>query len=320
MRRKLGRRRIALAAALACLSWMAGGAARAAEDPLDALYSSSGVLLRSDERLFALYAAFNALGYDEAPLRRARPFASRRFSPIRQKVRAEFRRDPALAQRFEDLFARAPLPIGDYARCALSLDETFADAAGNCGQALRDLPPLLRQVRASGTWPALYAEAAAAARAELLPHLPRLDAALARLRAALDAPLWPGATAPSALLNALDGQQSLLIAAPSPESRGTLLVVGDFGEDLPFEIARLIALDALARALGTSAADGDRELDAWSRAFAAHALALDAQALARLDPQQRFAPRIAAIEARSRTSGQGIALDAFLGQAKRRQR
>lgn len=318
--------RMAGALVSACLIWIAASTAVfAAEDPLDALYSSSGIALRSDERLFALYAVFNALGYDEAPIQRERPFAIRRLSSVRQRVKAEFSLEPDLARRFESLFERAPLAIEAYARCAISLDQAFAetaDTAAACGAGLRELPVLLRQARASGTLQALYADAARAARDQLKPHLPRLDAAIGRLRASLDIPLWQeAACAPTAILNALDGHKALLVAAPTPGARGDFLVVGDFEEHLPFEIVRLIAATALNQFLVRPSAAAplpiDPPLDVWSRAFAAHALNLDGQALAHIDPEQRLRPLIAAIDERFRTSGPcALALDAFLTQKK----
>lgn len=318
---------IATAALLAGLAFLAAApSAPAAEDPLDALYSRAGVALRSDERIFALYAAFNALGYDEAPIQRERPFVTRRLSPVRRVIRAELRLDPALAGRFESLFARAPLAIEAYARCALSLDEAFTDTADTesaCGANLRELPALLRQTRASGRLPLLYAQAAWAARAQLKPHLPRLDAALERLKAALATPLWrDAASAPIAILNALDGHKALFIAGPTPAARGDLLVVGDFGEDLPFQIVRLIATSALRQVLDAPSASSPPtssiDLDAWSRAFAAHALDLKGEALARVDPTQRLVPLMTAIDARSRSSTTPVALDAFLDIAEAR--
>ena len=95
---------------------------RAAEDPLDALYAVNGLALRADARLFALYAALNAMGYDEAPLARELPFAARRFSPIRQRVRAAFHlspravRSPGRALRVRPASDRRLRPLRPLAR------------------------------------------------------------------------------------------------------------------------------------------------------------------------------------------------------------
>ncbi|MDR0966873.1 MAG: hypothetical protein LBM75_10335 [Myxococcales bacterium] len=202
---------------------------RAAEDPMNRLVTRSGVTLRTDERLFTLYAAFNALGYDEAPIARDRPFTARRFSLIRQKVRANFRLAPDSIQRFEALFERAPLSIEAYVRCALSLDSAFADSTHACDEALAELPGLLEKVRA----PALYAEVAAEARELLRPLLPKLDTAIGS-RSEQSALI--------VLFNALDGQRTIVI------DQRELLALGDFeGEALVAEIVRHIERAAEGR-------------------------------------------------------------------------
>ncbi|MBR2979085.1 MAG: hypothetical protein IKC51_04050 [Myxococcaceae bacterium] len=302
----------ALALVVACLAALAlPRPVRAAEDPLDALYAVNGLALRADARLFALYAALNAMGYDEAPLTRALPFAARRFSPIRQRVRAAFRLSPELSQRLLALFEAAPLPLDAYARCALSLDADLADTSDTtaaCGPALVELPSILRALWRHGDLPALYETAAWQSRAALLAHLPRLDTALERLDTALDhAPAVP-LTAATVLFNALDGERAHRLDSTAPAARHAFLIVGDFGEALPFHIARLYAAHALCQILANAA-----DIDLWSQAFAAHALALDSDELARIDPSGQTLERAAAIDARQRLPQElRPPIDAFL--------
>lgn len=308
-------RAAALALVLACLAGLAlPRPVRAAEDPLDALYAVNGLALRADARLFALYAAFNAMGYDEAPLARELPFAARRFSPIRQRVRAAFHLSPELSDRLDALFESAPLPIDAYARCALSLDADLhdladtSDTAAACGHALAELPSILRALWRHGDLPALYRAAAWQSRAALLIHLPRLDTAFERLDAAFGQP--PDASPPTAtvLFNALDGERACRLDTTAPASRHTFLIVGDLGAALPFHIARLYAAHALSQTLDRAA-----DIDLWSQAFAAHALALDSAELARIDPTGQTLDRAAAIDARQRLpQEQRPPLDAFL--------
>src|SRR5580692_1582577 len=53
------------------------------------LLGDSGIELFSDERLYALFAAFNALGYDNGPIVRKDPIPRAGFGPLRVATRAQ---------------------------------------------------------------------------------------------------------------------------------------------------------------------------------------------------------------------------------------
>jgi hypothetical protein len=70
------------------LAALVAPAVRAEDDDLLAtVYTESGYELRRDERLFALYAAFNVAGLDRSEEPRTVPFARRAFHPIRASLR-----------------------------------------------------------------------------------------------------------------------------------------------------------------------------------------------------------------------------------------
>ena len=111
----------ACAAALSAAMLTAGPAVPASsefpsEDPMNLLVTKSGTRLRSDGRLFALYAAFNALGYDEAPVTGVKPFARRIFPAVRQEVRRRVHLSPETSAAWEQLLSDAPLDASFWGR------------------------------------------------------------------------------------------------------------------------------------------------------------------------------------------------------------
>ena len=51
------------------------------------LYTGEGIELRADERVFALFAMLNAVGYDQGPVTRKEPVPKVLYHPVRQQVR-----------------------------------------------------------------------------------------------------------------------------------------------------------------------------------------------------------------------------------------
>src|SRR5687768_4726883 len=109
-----------LAGALAV--FLASNASPAAGgDWFASLYTGEGVELRTDARIFHLFAAFNAAGFDEGPIGRRHPFPRKLYHPARQELRARvMASDPALRKQLETFLDAHPLPIERYLACSLS--------------------------------------------------------------------------------------------------------------------------------------------------------------------------------------------------------
>lgn len=67
-------------------------AAQGEADAPDRLFTSQGVEIRSDERVFVLFAALNGLGYSEETERKGPPLRAPVFHPIRLQVRDALRK------------------------------------------------------------------------------------------------------------------------------------------------------------------------------------------------------------------------------------
>lgn len=108
--------------ALAALAFLlAAPAARAETDWFASLYTNEGVELRADERVFALYAVLNAMGYDDAPVTRAVPVPARDMHTVRLKVRSSLRLDPADEEKLNGFFNGHAKPADAYGRYVLAL-------------------------------------------------------------------------------------------------------------------------------------------------------------------------------------------------------
>lgn len=92
-------------------------------DDVDAsIYTEDGYEIRRDDRLFALYAAFNAAGYDRAETTRTQPFADHAYHPLRSKVRAMLAGSAEKTRPAIDKYLTAhPDPMEDYIEAALTL-------------------------------------------------------------------------------------------------------------------------------------------------------------------------------------------------------
>jgi len=85
------------------------------------LLGDSGIELFSDERLYALFAAFNALGYDNGPLVRRDPISRASFTPLRTATRAQIQMSVPLQKRFQDFFDAHPQSREAYIAYTMSL-------------------------------------------------------------------------------------------------------------------------------------------------------------------------------------------------------
>jgi hypothetical protein len=85
------------------------------------LYTGEGVELRADERVFALFALFNAAGYDVGPVSRKDPVPKVKYDPVRSLVRAKvIGGDPSVKQAAEDFFDKHPAPMRKYLAYAVN--------------------------------------------------------------------------------------------------------------------------------------------------------------------------------------------------------
>jgi hypothetical protein len=96
-------------------------AAFAEADWFASLYTGDGIELRADERVFTLYALFNAMGYDAAPVTRQFPLPKYQFHPVRAQVRTRLlAADPELRKQADAFFDGHPQPIERYLAYAVN--------------------------------------------------------------------------------------------------------------------------------------------------------------------------------------------------------
>ena len=200
---------------LAVILALFAASARAEAPALDwfaSLYTPEGVELRSDERVFALFAVLNATGYDDAPLARALPTPRRRFHPVRAHLRDELEaKDFALKGQLSAFFDAHPLPVDRYLRYAVT---------GKEPNELKGVEVLLaKAITAWGLNELLFA-AQVEYRQALKGYLRGLDTPLANARKVLKA---VEGRAPVVVMNLLDGQDEVKGVAAEGE---VLLIVG----------------------------------------------------------------------------------------------
>jgi hypothetical protein len=150
------------------------------QDPLDSVFSDSGYRLERDERLFALFAAFNVAGFDRAEESRSLPFPHRTFHPIRQALRdALLPLAEKLRPGVDQYLDAHPATVEAYVDAALTLEEK-----GDSFQASAATPAAFAGL---DQWLTDFAKAARLAKLgrELTPDY---RAELKRLRGQVDAP------------------------------------------------------------------------------------------------------------------------------------
>jgi hypothetical protein len=172
------------------------------------LLGDSGLEMFSDERLYALFAAFNALGYDNGPVVRKDPIPRASFAPLRVASRAQIQMSVTLQKRFQDFFDAHPMSRDAYIAYTLSLGQapTFIPPSGSApkGKSLAGFEKLLAAHEAEGHVAEVYQS--------LTPQLrDLLKAALAQLDPSCRSAdkFLPAATAAASLaLNVLDDPAS----------------------------------------------------------------------------------------------------------------
>lgn len=126
----------------ACLIFIASPAFAASEgDWFASLYTGEGIELRADERVFALFAVFNALGFDQGPVLRKDPVPKVNYHPVRQQVRARvIGGDPDVRKFADDFLDKHPAALRTYLTwAAQSSPPPFATAPKSKEKELADL-------------------------------------------------------------------------------------------------------------------------------------------------------------------------------------
>ncbi len=217
------------------------------------LYTGEGVELRNDERIFALFAIFNAMGFDQGPVTRKDPIPKVVYHPVRQAVRGRvIGGDPEVRKAADAFFEAHQVPLRRYLSYVVgSAQPPFA--AGAKAKDLQDLKGLEAVLQKAWTgWKLdeLMGQVQADYRKSLKAYLPVLDGPLTKARATLKS-----ADTQEVLLvvNLLDAQDT--VRAVAGENGEAFLIVGPSEkpnvEGLVREFARLSIEPAVAKKIGT---------------------------------------------------------------------
>lgn len=218
--------------ALAAVLLLAPAVANAADDWANSLYSEGGVEVRADERVFTLFALFNAMGMNDAPILRKDPILKREYDPVRERVRDLLRIDPKLRPEVEAFFDAHPQPIRSYIAFVLSVGQapTFEvkgplprEAAG-----LKGFEALLARFHASSKIGVLFERETAAQRETLKQFAALVDGPVLKARDLLRTPETDDSPRLVLVVNLLDGRGSGYgVGFPNE----TFLVVGPLGKE-----------------------------------------------------------------------------------------
>jgi hypothetical protein len=125
-----------------CLILVASPAFAASEgDWFASLYTGEGTELRADERVFALFAVLNALGFDQGPVSRKEPVPKVNYHPVRQQVRARvIGGDPEVRRVADDFLDKHPATLRNYLTWAVQgSPPPFASAPKSKEKEIADL-------------------------------------------------------------------------------------------------------------------------------------------------------------------------------------
>lgn len=175
----------------ALIAVLAAAPAFAEADWFASLYTGDGVELRADERVFTLYALFNAMGYDNAPVTRKDPLPKYYFHPVRKEVRTRLlAADPAIRQQADVFFDAHPVPLERYLQYTVnSGPPPFASGPkAKDLQDLKGLEGLLRAVHTQWNIQDVMGAVQGEYRKALKPYLTSLDAPLGKLKKSLNVP------------------------------------------------------------------------------------------------------------------------------------
>ncbi|HUB09300.1 MAG TPA: hypothetical protein VMB50_20010 [Myxococcales bacterium] len=239
--------RLQLATLIAFLAAAMPARSEIAPDWYAGMMSDQGIEVQADARVFTLFAAFNALGYDAGPVARREPFPRPALDEARQTVRVDAPMSAALASQFQAFLDAHPLPLRVYVAfaSALGAPPDFALGSEPAESApLRGLEQLLARYYREAHLDALYQKLLPQYRAALKGYLPRLDDALQRADGMLQP--QPGDIPPPVLVvNLLDAPGK---AYGLRRGGSALLVVGPGADGKPEDLGAAVAAYAGVRA------------------------------------------------------------------------
>jgi hypothetical protein len=272
--------------------------ARAEKDWFASLYTNEGIELRADERLFVLYAALNAMGYDEAPVVRRLPVPSREMDPVRLALREQVKLDPALVTRLAAFFDGHPESAEAYARYVLTLNGPGGfEAPAGSKSSLKGIEALLAEVYSSQKLGEAFGRAQAEYRSALKSYHPVIDAPVAETRRLLkmkeDEP--PRVVLAVNLFDArgkafsgLVGEELFVVLGPSKEP-DLFAVAREVARArlAPVVAAKVAGSKPIAEAAAAAQADNAASFatECFARAFAAAAVKLPPEKLDALASQ-----------------------------------
>jgi len=196
-----------------CVLLLASPSFAASEgDWFASLYTGEGIELRADERVFALFAVFNALGFDQGPVSRKEPVPKVRYHPVRQQVRARvIGGDPEVRKVADEFFDKHPAALRSYLTWAvMGSPPPFASAPKSKEKEIADLKgfeAVLARAWTGWKLDELMGTVQGEYRKSLKSYLTAIDAPLAKARTILKVP----ENGPQSLLvvNLLDTQDEV---------------------------------------------------------------------------------------------------------------
>jgi len=171
---------------LVALILLLGPVASAQAQDLSGLFSSEGIEVRADQRVYTLFALFNALGYDRELRRGPAPLEAPVYSDVRRQLRAEL----SLKQKELDTAAAASFleahqkPVLSYVDQVLWLETApgFKTPSGSKGEELQPIAELLHEFHGGGAGE-LYEQQRELLRQHAKAWVSEIDTATAKGRA-----------------------------------------------------------------------------------------------------------------------------------------
>jgi hypothetical protein len=155
------------------------------------LYTGEGIELRADERVFALFAMLNAVGYDQGPVTRKDPVPKVLYHPVRQQVRQRVIGGDADVRKAADGFLDAhPVGLRKYLQYAVSASPPpfTSGAAAKDLQDLKGLEGVLAKAWSGWKLDELMGTVQGEYRKVLKSYLTAIDAPMQKARDILKVP------------------------------------------------------------------------------------------------------------------------------------
>jgi hypothetical protein len=198
--------------------------AAAAGDWFASLYTGEGIELRADERVFALFAVLNAVGYDAGPVTRKEPVPKVLYHPVRQAVRARvIGTDPDVRKAADAFLDAHPVALRRYLAYAASGGNPpfTAGAKAKDLQDLKGLEQVLAKAWTGWKLEELFGTVQQEYRKSLKAYLTAIDGPMQKEREILKVP--EGGAQSVLVLNLLDAQNEVRGVATDNEM---VLIVG----------------------------------------------------------------------------------------------